>query len=179
MDKTFSRRGASVVLGAAATGLASAGGANAAPAEGSGISPGALTIHQEVAFHASPERLYHALTDARGFDHVQRLSAAMASGAVKPTPPRLTARAGTRFSLFGGYISGRQIELTPGERIVQAWRSASWPPHIYSIASFVISKTPQGSMLVFDHTGFPANEADHLAEGWRVNYWEPLAKALK
>jgi hypothetical protein len=32
--------------------------------------------------------------------------------------------------------------------------------------------------IKFDHTGFPKGQAEHLAEGWRGNYWEPLAKVL-
>ena len=32
--------------------------------------------------------------------------------------------------------------------------------------------------LVFDHTGFPRGLGEHLAQGWRMNYWEPLKKYL-
>jgi hypothetical protein len=35
-----------------------------------------------------------------------------------------------------------------------------------------------GTQLTFDHTGFPNGEAEHLAEGWHVNYWEPMMKAM-
>ena len=30
--------------------------------------------------------------------------------------------------------------------------------------------------IVFDHIGFPNGKAEHLPEGWRLNYWEPLEK---
>jgi predicted TIM-barrel fold metal-dependent hydrolase len=36
-----------------------------------------------------------------------------------------------------------------------------------------------GTRIVFDHTGFPKGQAQHLAEGWKANYWEPLEKYLK
>jgi hypothetical protein len=38
----------------------------------------------------------------------------------------------------------------------------------------------QGSdtKLVFDHTGFPKGDAEHLVEGWKTNYWQPLTKFL-
>jgi hypothetical protein len=35
-----------------------------------------------------------------------------------------------------------------------------------------------GTRLTLDHTGFPKGQAQHLAEGWQPNYFEPLAKYL-
>jgi activator of HSP90 ATPase len=63
-------------------------------------------------------------------------------------------------------------------RIVQAWRAGDWPPGSYSIARFVLEKRGAGTLLIFDHLGFPSGQAGHLAEGWRNNYWAPLQKYL-
>src|SRR5271169_1700555 len=91
------------------------------------ISHTAESIHQEPVFKASRKRVYDALTDARQFDKVIQMSAAVKSGMAKaPNPPDISREAGGAFALFGGYISGRQIELVPNERIVQAWRVGSW-----------------------------------------------------
>ncbi len=136
-------------------------------------------IHQEVLFNASRKRVYEALTDAKQFGTVMQLSAAMQSGmAPKDKPAEISREAGGAFSLFGGYITGRHIELLPNERIVQAWRAASWDAGIYSIAKFALTEQGSGTKLVFDHAGFPQGQAQHLAEGWKVNYWEPLKKFL-
>ena len=136
-------------------------------------------IHQEVVFKAGRKRVYEALTNANQFDKVVRLSAAMQSGmAPGAKPTELSREAGGPFSLFGGYITGRHIELLPDERIVQAWRAASWDPGTYSIAKFVLVEQDSGTKLVFDHRGFPEGQAQHLAQGWKVNYWEPLEKFL-
>ena len=137
-------------------------------------------IRQEVIFHASPARVYAALTTTSGFDRVVRLSAAMKSGMKLGTSPTVVSHvAGGAFSSFGGYITGRQIELVPNQRIVQVWRAGSWDAGSYSLARFELSAQGSGdTKLVFDHTGFPAGQTDHLAEGWRTNYWEPLAKYL-
>jgi len=35
-----------------------------------------------------------------------------------------------------------------------------------------------GTRIVFDHTGFPAGNAAHLAAGWRAHYWDPLERIL-
>lgn len=135
-------------------------------------------IHQEVIFKAAPKRVYDALTDASQFQKVESLSAAMKSTDINSHPAVIGREAGGAFSLFGGYIVGRQIELVANQRIVQAWRVASWAPGIYSIAHFELAEQGPTTKLVFDHTGFPAGTAEHLAAGWHANYWEPLEKFL-
>ena len=107
------------------------------------------------------------------------LSAAVRSGMVKGgAVARISKDAGGTFSLFEGIISGRIIELVPNERIVQAWRTADWAPGVYSVARFELRSHGSGTRLVFDHAGFPAGAAEHLAAGWKGNYWEPLNRVL-
>jgi uncharacterized protein YndB with AHSA1/START domain len=136
-------------------------------------------IHQEVSFKASRERVYAALTDAGEFHKVTLLSGAVRSGMVKATQATQIAReAGGAFALFGGHIVGRQIELVPPQRIVQAWRPADWEPGVFSVVRFELLEQGRGTHLVFDHTGFPKGQGEHLAQGWKMNYWEPLEKYL-
>jgi activator of HSP90 ATPase len=143
------------------------------------ISHTAEAIHQEPVFKASRKRVYEVLTDAKQFDKVIQMSAAVKTGAVKaPNPPEISREIGGAFTLFGGYILGRQLELVPNERIVEAWRVGSWEPGIYSIARFELVEQGSGTKIVFDHTGFPKGKAEHLAEGWKINYWEPIEKLL-
>ena len=139
----------------------------------------AEAIHQEPIFKASRKRIYEALTDAKQFNNVVQLSAAMKSG----MPPgaastQISHEAGGAFALFGGHIVGRHVELVPNERIVQAWRVATWDAGVYSIAKFELVEQGSGTRLVFDHAGFPKGDGEHLAEGWKANYWEPLEKFL-
>jgi activator of HSP90 ATPase len=90
----------------------------------------------------------------------------------------ISREVGGAFSIFRGHILGRHIELVPNQRIVQAWRVADWNPGVYSIAKFELVEQGSGTKIVFDHTGFPVRQAEHLAEGWKGNYWEPLEKFL-
>ncbi len=143
------------------------------------ISHTAESIHQEPVFKASRKRVYEALTNAKQFQKVVLLSAAMKSGMVPPgKPAEISTESGGTFSLFGGYIFGRNIELVPNERIVQAWRTAEWDPGAYSIAKFELAEQGEGTKITFGHTGFPKGQGEHLAAGWKVNYWEPLEKFL-
>jgi activator of HSP90 ATPase len=151
----------------------------ARPAASDEVTHTSEAIHQEVLFKASRKRVYEALTDAKQFDKVTQLSAAMKSGiAAAAKPTEISREAGGAFSLFSGYITGRHIELSPNERIVQAWRVSSWNPGIYSIAKFELTEQDSSTKLLFDHTSFPDGMGQHLAEGWKSNYWEPLEKFL-
>jgi activator of HSP90 ATPase len=136
-------------------------------------------IHQEPVFRASRKRVYEALTDAKQFQKVILLSAAVQSGMAKGNiPAEIVAEPGGAFKLFNGFILGRNLELLSNERIVQAWRVAYWPVGAWSIVRFVLVEQGSDTKVVFDHTGFPKGDADHLLEGWNGNYWQPLAKFL-
>ena len=167
-------------LGAAGTAFGFAGGGRTARFAGAEeISHTGEAIHQEVVFKASRKRVYEALTDTKQFDKVIQLSAAVKSGmALGNSPTAISREVGGAFSVYGGHILGRQIELVPNERIVQAWRVVVWSPGVYSIAKFELTEQGSDTKLVFDHTGFPDGQGQHLADGWKANYWEPLAKYL-
>lgn len=124
-------------------------------------------IHQEVTFAASPERIYEILTSSELF-----------SKATGGAPTDINAEEGGTFSCFGGMILGRNIELVPGKRIVQAWRPARWEEGVYSLVKFELKEQGSETLLVFDHTGFPEGQGEHLASGWHTNYWEPIQKLL-
>jgi uncharacterized protein YndB with AHSA1/START domain len=142
------------------------------------ISHTAESIHQEAVFKASRKRVYEALTDAKQFDKVVQLSGVMQSMHLGDKPAEISHEVGGAFALFGGYITGRHVELVPNERIVQAWRTGGWAPGVYSIAKFELVEQGSGSKIVFHHTGFPKGAAEVLASGWKAHYWEPLAKLL-
>ena len=73
------------------------------------------SIHQEVTIKASAKKVFDALTDAKQFS-------AFSGGA----PAEIDALEGGSFSCFGGHIKVRNIELMPGKRVLQAWRSVNW-----------------------------------------------------
>jgi activator of HSP90 ATPase len=124
----------------------------------------AVAIHQEITFTASPQQLYEALLDSKQFSEFSARAAQ-----IKPS-------VGGAFTLFANHIVGVNVELIPNQRIVQAWRVVDWPQGIYSIARFELKPSGSGTILVFDHIGFPDGLHDHLADGWQKNYWELLTK---
>jgi activator of HSP90 ATPase len=143
------------------------------------ISHSEAAIHQENIFKASRKRVYDALTQTKPFDALTQWSPEMQMGkSLGSVPTKISSEVGGEFFLFGGHIIGKHLELVPNERIVQAWRVVDWEPGIYSIARFQLSDNGSGTKIVFDHTGFPNGQAEHLAFGWKAHYWDGLTKYL-
>src|SRR4029077_4616098 len=126
---------------------------------------GLLTyLHQEIDIKAGRQRIYDALLDSK--------QVAAFSGA----PAESNREPGGTFSLCGGLIVGRNVELVPKERIVQAWRPANWEPGVYTLVKFDLNELGPQTRIVLDHTGFPEQNFRHLNAGWYAHYWEPLKK---
>lgn len=121
------------------------------------------TIQQEVRLGATAERVFEVLTNSNQFSKV--------TGGAKT---EIDAQAGGAFSLFGNMIQGRNIELVPGKRIVQAWRAANWEEGKYSVVKFELKENGSETVLVLDHSGYPEGQGEHLSSGWKENYWKPL-----
>jgi len=161
--------GVAIALGSLAADSASWGDA---PAPAMKEAPASATnrkrtfLHQEIPFGASPQRIYEVLLDAKQF-------AAFTGMAAEIDPA-----AGGAFSMFGGLIVGRNVELIPGLRVVQAWRPTHWDAGVYSMVKFELKPRNSGTLVVLDHSGFPQGEYDHLYPGWKLRYWDPLRKFL-
>jgi activator of HSP90 ATPase len=144
-----------------------------------GLTADAPAIHQETTISSTCARVYGALTSAHDFEAITRLSdAADLLTAANAKATVISKRVGGTFTLFGGYITGRNLEMTPGKLLVQAWRAGGWDAGQYSVARFELHSEPGGCQIIFDQRGFPASQGKSLAYGWRVHYWQPLSKFL-
>ncbi|MEO5493863.1 MAG: SRPBCC family protein [Sphingomonas sp.] len=124
------------------------------------------SIHQHVHFQASPAQVYSALTQSEAFS------------AVTGAPAKIGAAEGDPFEAFGGMITGRQIELKPATRIVQAWRVGNWDEGRYSLATFELTEADGGTDLDFRQSGYPEGQEEHLGPGWQRMYWGPIETYL-
>ena len=122
------------------------------------------SLHDQVMVKTSPQHIYELLLDSKQFT------------ALTGAPAEIDPKAGGAFSLFGGLIVGRNIELVPNQRIVQAWRPSSWDPGIYSLVKFELKPHRSATTIVLDHSSFPDGDFKHLEWGWNAHYWEPMKK---
>lgn len=124
------------------------------------------SLHQEIELKAAPQRIYEILLDSKQF------------AAFTGMPATIDPPAGGAFTMFGGMIVGRNVELVAGQRVVQAWRPTHWDPGVYSVVKFELKPQGSGTLVILDHTGFPEGEYDSLFKGWGSHYWDPLKKYL-
>jgi len=180
--RSFAAGFAALPIGLALSAQSAAAAADSGAAQmdaAQGLSHSSAAIHQELLFKASRRRVYRLLTDAVEFDAVTRLSDAITLvTAPNARATTISRHVGGSFTLFGGYITGRHLDMVPDERLVQAWRAGSWPTGEYSIVNFALLEAREGCRLAFNHRGFPDSEGSSLAYGWRVHYWDPMAKRL-
>jgi uncharacterized protein YndB with AHSA1/START domain len=126
-----------------------------------------MSIHQEAVIHASPAQVYECLTNGEMF------------AAATEMPAQVADREGELFSLFGGRVEGRQIELVPAERVVQAWRFGgahpdAWAPGVYSVVRFTLRPEGDATRFVIDHTGIPPASEARIESGYPTFYGDPL-----
>src|SRR5436190_575103 len=129
-----------------------------------------ITIHQEINFKVKPQQLYEALLSSKEFSECTKKS----FNVFTEMSANIDATVGGTFSLFDGHITGRILELVPDQRIVEAWRVIDWPEGVYSIAKFELKPQGSGTLLIFDHIGFPEGLKEHLSTGWQQHYWDAL-----
>lgn len=125
-----------------------------------------MSIHQEVQFDASPDRVYDALMD--GDKH----------GSFTGAPAEISRDEGGRFACFDGQIVGHNIELVPNKRIVQTWRFVQWPAGTWSLVRFELVPEGDGTRLVLDHEAVPEPFQEGVAGGWHGRYWGQLKEFL-
>ena len=124
------------------------------------------SLHQQIELPAPAQRVYEVLMDEKHFAAITGLSA------------KIDPAEGGAFKTFGGLIEGRNVELIPSLRIVQAWREASWEPGFYSLVHFELTEKNKETTLALDHSGFHEGDFGHLDPGWHQRYWEPLRRYL-
>jgi uncharacterized protein YndB with AHSA1/START domain len=124
------------------------------------------TIRQTVTLPATPSAVYTALMDPK------QHAAFTGDKAV------ISAKVGAAFSVFGGYASGKNLELVPGKRIVQTWRADDWPTGKESKVTFGLAPVKGGTKLTFVQTGVPAQFVADIKQGWIDYYWEPMKTYL-
>jgi activator of HSP90 ATPase len=116
---------------------------------------------------ASPRAVYDFIMVSRKHTSLSREKA------------RISQRVGGAFSAWNGHITGFNLALKPGRKIVQAWRATGWWPDHYSIATFEFLKAPRGTWLTFTQIGIPPDRYSGHYRSWIETYWTPMQEMLR
>jgi activator of HSP90 ATPase len=123
-----------------------------------------MNIHHELTINAPPHSIYELLTSGEKF------------GQVTGQPGKGGGGTGVAFTLFNGWLEGRQVELVPNEMISQAWRFQDWGPGVYSMVRFQLKPEGKGTKLILDQDGVPAEFHEHVKTNWEGFYFAPFKK---
>lgn len=112
---------------------------------------------------AAPRAIYDAWLDSRGHS-------AMTGSAAK-----MSTKVGAKVTAWGGYISGRNLELVPGKRIVQSWRTTQFTDaHEDSTITVTLAPVKTGTRLTLRHANVPDGQTSYQKGGWRDHYFRPM-----
>lgn len=127
----------------------------------------AKSIRQTVTFKAKPHDVYEALMDSKKH--------AKFSGA----PASISREVGGKFTAYGDYIEGTNLQLKKDKKIVQEWRGSDWKKGLISKVIYNLSPVKGGTRLTFYQSGVPGGQYESIKKGWLDFYWTPLKKMLE
>jgi uncharacterized protein YndB with AHSA1/START domain len=114
---------------------------------------------------ASPEAVYDAWLDSSAHS---KMTGAKAKA-------KASRKVGGAFTAWDGYIRGKNIELVPGKRIVQSWRTTQFsdadPDSILTVA---LAPAKGGAKLTLEHSNAPSDYKGYEEGGWEDNYFAPM-----
>jgi uncharacterized protein YndB with AHSA1/START domain len=112
---------------------------------------------------ASPAEIYRAWLDSIAHSEMTGGEATMSD------------EVGADMSAWDGYITGRNLELVPGERIVQSWRTTEFDEEFEdSIVTILLQETEDGTLLTLQHSNVPDEHKSYEEGGWQSNYFDPM-----
>ncbi len=125
------------------------------------------TLKQTRTFNADAMDLYDLLMDSKKHSKMTGAKA------------KISSKVGGAFSAWDGYCSGENIELVPGEKIVQTWRGSDWPEGVVSRTTYSFASVGPGkTKLTFTQSGIPEQEYEGVKQGWIDFYWDPMANIV-
>jgi activator of HSP90 ATPase len=111
---------------------------------------------------ASPEEIFHAWLDS--YEHSQMTG----------SPAQVTPQEGAEFTAWDGYISGKNLELQPNKRILQAWRTTEFQEgDPDSLLEVILEAVDGGTRVTLRHSNLPT-ESEQYLQGWVDYYFAPM-----
>jgi len=95
-------------------------------------------------------------------------------GAMTGHRAQIDPRPGGAFQAWGDSITGTTLELEPGRRIVQSWRTSDFAPDDPdSRIEVLLEPAEDGTLLTLHHTNIPEGQSGY-EQGWRDNCFDPM-----
>lgn len=121
-----------------------------------------VALNLEPAFHAPAAALYDAFTKP---DMV---------AAWTRSKPDIDATPGKPYSLFGGNVTGKILEVKPNERLQMTWRLREWKPDHVATLTLDFVPGPAETKLKVNWTGIPIGQEEVVESNFNSYYVTPI-----
>lgn len=92
-------------------------------------------------------------------------------------PAKMDVKEGTQFSLWGGTIYGKNIQIIPHKKIMQDWYEKRWKEP--SRVIFRLYGFPNKTQIDLLHENVPDSSAKDIDAGWHTYYLGAIKKYLE
>lgn len=129
---------------------------------GTGQKVNVTTINDSTEFRTSAAELYQTFTDVARITAFTRSAPLVFEG----------AKAGGKFELFGGNVSGSYTELNEPTQVIQKWRLAQWPQGHFSTLKidFEQNNIDHVTLMKVTWDGVPVGQEDVTKRNWGEYY---------
>lgn len=126
------------------------------------------TIIQKVLFkNTTRKALYEIYMDAKKHS------------IITDGPVEISKKIGGCFKAFGGYITGKNLQLVKDQLIVQSWRGSDWEKSDPDSALLICLEQKENDVILsMIHANVPDNQEKSLDKGWLDHYWNPWKQYL-
>lgn len=118
-------------------------------------------IKRYYKLNADPKDIYNALTNQKMLEIWTGEEAVMET------------EANTEFSLWGGSISGVNLEFETDKKIVQQWFFGDDEKEA-SVVTIKLHPDKKGTSVELHHTNIPDDAYENISEGWDDDYFGAL-----
>jgi len=123
------------------------------------------SIKVSAVLPAIPEKVYNAWMSSE--EH----------GRFTGSKAEISPRKGGSFMAWDGYIEGKNLELEPGKRIVQSWRTSEFPSRSPdSRIEVLFEKSEKGTRITINHSNIPDGQGKQYKQGWLDYYFKPMKR---
>ena len=92
-------------------------------------------------------------------------------------PAKMDAKVGSKFSLWGGDIHGKNIEVVKNKKLVQDWYGGEWDEPSKLI--FNLTAQDGKTQLELVQENVPDKEYQDISDGWQDYYIGPMKAYLE
>ncbi|MFW9864110.1 MAG: SRPBCC domain-containing protein [Candidatus Thorarchaeota archaeon] len=125
-------------------------------------------LKMSTTISAKPMEIYESWLDSKKHS-------AMTGSEAKVEP-----KVNGKFTAWDGYIEGKTIEMEPGKRIIQKWRTTDFPSGSPdSTVEITLEEVEKGTKVVLIHTEIPEGQKDDYKQGWKDFYFDPMKNYFK